>query len=203
MVLAILFAGGLVTRFGYFTPFMIMSSILAAIGAGLLSTVKPDTSTGEWIGYQIIYGVGVGLGFQQPIVAVQAVLPAVDIPVGTAVVVFCQTLGGATFLSVAQNIFFNKLVENLVRLVPALDPMAIAQQGATGITTSVPQDMIPMAKQAHSQSITQVFYVAVALSVLSIFGAMTMGLRLNLNANEEQGKSTSEDEKAQLGATRC
>jgi hypothetical protein len=35
-----------------------------AIAYGLLSTLAPGTSTGKWIGYQIIAGVGRGLGVQ-------------------------------------------------------------------------------------------------------------------------------------------
>lgn len=58
-------AGGCVTQFGYYTPFMILSSCLMAVGAGLLSTFQPDTSSGKWIGYQIIFGAGVGTGMQQ------------------------------------------------------------------------------------------------------------------------------------------
>jgi hypothetical protein len=33
-------------------PLMIVSSVFAAIGAGLLSTLKPDSYHGMWIGYQ-------------------------------------------------------------------------------------------------------------------------------------------------------
>jgi hypothetical protein len=34
---------------------MIVSSVFAAIGAGLLSTLKPDSYHGMWIGYQGFY----------------------------------------------------------------------------------------------------------------------------------------------------
>lgn len=55
-------AGACVTQFGYYTPFMIISSLLMAVGAGLLSTFQPDTGSGKWIGYQVIFGAGVGTG---------------------------------------------------------------------------------------------------------------------------------------------
>lgn len=55
-------AGACVTQFGYYTPFMIISSLLMAVGAGLLSTFQPDTGSGKWIGYQVIFGAGMGTG---------------------------------------------------------------------------------------------------------------------------------------------
>lgn len=77
MVLALVIfsvlAGGLVTKLGYYTPFVYASAVLMSIGAGLLSTFTTETGSPKWIGYQVIYGAGVGLGLQQPLVAVQTV----------------------------------------------------------------------------------------------------------------------------------
>ena len=68
LVLVSVISGIGVTTLGYYTPFMIISSILMAIGVGLMSTWKPDTNHSMWIGYQAIYGLGVGFGMQQPYV---------------------------------------------------------------------------------------------------------------------------------------
>ena len=81
-----------ITTLGYFTPFIILSSILMSIGAGLLSTFRVNTGSGEWIGYQIIAGCGVGLGIQTPIIAIQTVLPLQDVPVGTSIVRKCTSV---------------------------------------------------------------------------------------------------------------
>ncbi|KAI0547956.1 hypothetical protein F4679DRAFT_586065 [Xylaria curta] len=60
VIVASLIPGGLITAFGHSTPFMIFSIVLAAIGSGLLTTWTPNTNTATWIGYQIIFGLGVG-----------------------------------------------------------------------------------------------------------------------------------------------
>ena len=75
LVIASIISGGLVTTFGYFTPFMIFSTVLSSIGVGLLSTWQVSTGHSKWIGYQAVYGIGVGAGMQQGMIAVQAVLP--------------------------------------------------------------------------------------------------------------------------------
>lgn len=54
----------LVQRIGYYLPLSIAGATLAAIGNGLISTFSTSTSTGKWIGYQIILGVGRGIGLQ-------------------------------------------------------------------------------------------------------------------------------------------
>jgi hypothetical protein len=59
-----LLLAGTVGKVGYYLPFGLAGSMLAAVGNGLFTTFKLSTSTGEWIGYQILGGVGRGLGMQ-------------------------------------------------------------------------------------------------------------------------------------------
>lgn len=53
-----------VQRLGYYLPFSIVGAVLTAVGGGLISTYTPQTSTGQWIGYQIILGAGRGFIMQ-------------------------------------------------------------------------------------------------------------------------------------------
>ena len=103
-VLGVISAGALTTRFGYRMPFIFLSLIFMSIGAGLLTTLHVDSTPAHWIGYQILFGLGSGWGFQQTAVAAQTVLALVDIPIGTAIMVFVQLLGGAMFVVIAQNV---------------------------------------------------------------------------------------------------
>ncbi|KAK5723694.1 hypothetical protein LTR15_005393 [Elasticomyces elasticus] len=41
---------------GYYTPFSMISAIFMAVGYGLCSMLSPTSTTGEWIGFQIISG---------------------------------------------------------------------------------------------------------------------------------------------------
>lgn len=47
-----------VTVLGYITPWMLAGTLFMSIGCGLLTTFQTNTSTGTWIGYQIIAGTG-------------------------------------------------------------------------------------------------------------------------------------------------
>ncbi|KAL5335217.1 major facilitator superfamily domain-containing protein [Aspergillus crustosus] len=123
--------GAAVTIFGYYTPFLLASTALAAIGAGLITLYSIDISDAKYIGYQILLGAGTGAGFQVPMIAVQATLKPDDIALGSAAVMFFQTLGGALFLAVAQSLFQNGLIEGIGKHAPGVDPMAIVAAGAT------------------------------------------------------------------------
>lgn len=171
VVMSIL-AGIIVTVIGYYAPFMIIGTVLTSIGFGLLTTFRPDTGSPVWIGYQVLAGAGVGLGMQQPLMAVQTVLDIKDVPTGTSVIVFIQTLGGALFVSIAQNVFTNKLVEYIAAYVPDLDPFLVLATGATSIQTAIPPSFLPGVILAYNDALTRTFLVFAAMSAASTIGSL-------------------------------
>ena len=88
---------------------------------------------------------------------------------------FAQTFGGALFISVAQNVFTNRLLKNLLQNVPTLNPAIVLQTGATSlkhaVTASNPS-LLPGVLTAYNNALVQTYYVSVALAALSIFGAL-------------------------------
>ncbi|KAL8893390.1 MAG: hypothetical protein Q9192_005311, partial [Flavoplaca navasiana] len=94
--------------------------------------------------------------------------------VAAASCIFVQTFGGALFISVAQNIFTNGWINNLVADVPSINPALVLQIGATNLKTSVDPAVIGDVLVAYNAAITKTFYVSVALAALSIFGASAM-----------------------------
>ncbi|KAJ9630828.1 MFS sugar transporter [Taxawa tesnikishii (nom. ined.)] len=174
LVVISMIAGASITKLGYYTPFVIASSVLMTVGAGLLSTFTTHTGHAKWIGYQAMFGFGVGFGMQQPLIAVQTVLPKADIPIGTAIIMFTQTLGGALFISVAQNVFTNKLLSNLKIVVPDLNPAIVLATGATELKNVIPHEYLAGVLTAYNKALTNTFYVSVALAGLSLLGALAL-----------------------------
>lgn len=170
VVVVSILAGGLVTACGYYTPFMIASSIIMTIGAGLLTTLETDSNHSKWIGYQALFGIGLGMGMQQPMIVAQTALKTADIPSGTAIVMFAQTLGGAIFVSVAQNVFQNQLVRNLAHYAPNEDAPKLISAGATMLRTIVSGDALQRVLIAYNAAVVNTFYVAVAMGALSLIG---------------------------------
>jgi cyanate permease len=70
--LAVLSAGQLVTKTQRPAPIIVFTSALAAVACGLFYIFDEGTSTGKWIGYQILGGFAWGGGFQMAINTAQA-----------------------------------------------------------------------------------------------------------------------------------
>lgn len=178
LVVGSIAAGQLVGRIGYYTPLMLASAAIMPIGAGLIYTWNLATSEGAWIGYQILLGIGVGLGMQQGAMAAQTVLAKQDVPMGVSIIMFMQQFSGAIFVSVAQNVFGAALVANLVATIPGLSPMMIVNTGATNLRGIVadPEELREVLV-AYNGALQRVFLVAVVLACLSVFGAAGMQWR--------------------------
>ncbi|CAK5266303.1 unnamed protein product [Mycena citricolor] len=174
LIISSILVGLLVAQVGYYVPFMIASTIIASIGAGLITTLGVSSGHAKWIPYQFIYGLGLGLGQNQPALAAQAVLDIEDVPSGTTIVMFAQTLGGALFISVGQNVFTNKLESGLAKYAAGLDPNLVLSAGATTLRSVVPADKLAGVLLAYSYALQSAYYVAVAMSALSVFGCIAI-----------------------------
>ncbi|OQE40846.1 hypothetical protein PENCOP_c005G03415 [Penicillium coprophilum] len=173
-------ASGLgVSVLGYYTPFMITGSIIMAVGAGLFLKFKVETPMSMWFGFQVIFGAGAGIGIELANIAVQTVLSEKDVSIGTSLVVFARSLGGAIFVSVGQNIFSNHVVAGMRAQVPEIDPSVVLQSGATDLQRTVMQaasgqadDVVTRVLEIYNDAIIQTFVVALALACVSIVGAV-------------------------------
>ena len=173
LVVASIMAGALVQRLGYYVPFMIANGIVMSIGAGLITTFTPSTNHPKWIGYQIIFGFGLGLGMQQANLAAQAVLSRRDASTGIALIMFCQQLGGAVFVSIGQNVFSNELIRGL-RPISGVNPATVVKTGATEIRNVVDVRFLSQVRAAYNGALTKTFTAALAMAALSIIGALCM-----------------------------
>lgn len=165
------------TALGYYTPFMLLSSILMSIFAGLISTFGLDTSLVKFILYSVAFGFATGVAFNTPISAVQTVLSTDDAPLGIAIVLFAQHCGPAVFIAVAQTIFSNQLATNLISVIPNLTPAFVASTGLTEVVGLVPPGKHRQALGQISKSLDQTWYLAVGLTCITLVGSLLMEWR--------------------------
>lgn len=206
IIVSIMSGGFLVGKTGWYNPFMFAPITLGAAGAGLIYTWDVDTSTGKLIGYQILLGVGIGLGIQQAIVAVQAGKD-VDIPSGIALLCFSENFGGAVFVSVAQNLWANKLAENLQHITQ-IDPARVVETGATLINSlSDDPDTVRAIRVAYNDALSQAFLCALILLCIAAIGTFGVDWK-NIKAKPENKEdseqaqdldTTTEIKEAKLG----
>ena len=170
--------GACVEKLGYYTPFMFFGALLEAVAAGLLTTISTNTPYSTFAGFQILFGIGAGISLQQPLVAIQTVLPRVDIPKGLALALLGQTLGCSIFVCVAQAVLTNSLDHGLAA-IHGLSPQLqeIAKTGPAAFGSEVPQDLLPAVLKAYNGAIAATFWVAIALSVVAFLTSIGMEWR--------------------------
>ena len=166
-VFAVILSGALISAIGYYTPFLIVGSAVGIVGFGLFTTLTPQSKTGEWLGYQVLIGIGLGACLQQPYNVAQATLKREDIPIGVTLIAFSNFFSGTLFVAVCQTILTNTLSSGLSRELPGFDVAAIATTGATKIRDLVPQDKLPIVLDVYNGALVKVFYVALALAGLA------------------------------------
>ncbi|KAK1982887.1 major facilitator superfamily transporter [Colletotrichum cereale] len=191
-------SGFTITRIGYYTPVMLVGASTMAVGAGLLTTLEVHSGPGKWIGYQVIYGVGMGMCFQAPNLAAQTVLNIKDVPVGASLMFFSQTLGGSIFISVGQNVLNNELVKR-IRGLPGLEGVDLKGSGATTLT-ELPAAVRGPVLEAYNDALRVVFVVGLVLACSVLIGAAGMEWKSVKKARQATMKAAEDVEAAQAGA---
>ncbi|GKZ94040.1 hypothetical protein AnigIFM59636_007403 [Aspergillus niger] len=178
MIITSIVTGQLISRIGYYTPFLIIGVCLTSIGAGLLTTLDVNTSEAKWIGFQILYGYGLGSSTQINNMAAQTVLSQKDVAIGASLMFFGQQLFGAIFTSVGANVLSNQLAKRLGH-IPGVDvtPRVIQSTGATEVLSLIPEAYRDDALRAYNDSLRVCFQVGLIMACLAIIGALGMEWR--------------------------
>jgi hypothetical protein len=146
-----------------------------AVGYGLLSTLTPTSSAGHWIGYQIIAGIGRGLGMTISLIAIQNNIPPAQMPVAIALLMATQTYFGALFLSFGATIFTNSLRTLLDSNVPGVNADHVAHAGAYAFRRVVSDSDLPAVLWYYAKSIDRVYYMSIGLSIICFFASFGLG----------------------------
>lgn len=196
LTISAILAGVGTQRSGYYTPFLLLGTSIAAVGAGLLTILKVDTTEAQWIGYQIVYGFGLGACFQAPNMAAQTVLPRDEVSIGVSLMLFAQTLFGAIFVSVGQNVLDQQLGTR-VGTISGINVTVeqIEAGGITGLFKTIPPQYHKVLLQVYNASLRVVFVVAVVITCLSVLGSLGMEWRSVKNGEDRPKANLAMPEK--------
>ncbi|KAJ4305330.1 hypothetical protein N0V90_000861 [Kalmusia sp. IMI 367209] len=201
MVVSIMFSGICITKTGIYVPFIFVTVVMVSIAGGLVTLLETDSGTGKWVGYQILYGFGAGCALQIPQIAAQNVNELKDVPTAMAITMFAQNFGPTILLSAGNNILNQKLLTYISDLgVADIDAAAVVKAGATKIRDVVPQQYLGIVLEAYNKALRQTFYVALAMSCATVFGALFVEWRRirGFDGTQEPTKDSLENEKAEV-----
>ncbi|KAK2594521.1 hypothetical protein QQS21_007802 [Conoideocrella luteorostrata] len=179
VTIATILSGAFVSATGRYQPMLVGGGVVATIGAGLLYMLDVDSSTGAWIGYQIVAGAGWGAGFQIPMIAVQGSVPPVDLASATGMLLFFQCIGGAFLVSGSQAAFVNTMVGHVTKTAPQVDLATLVLTGATEIRRAFPSDQQPIVIAGYMSGLKVVFAMCIAATgIATVIGLATRWKKL-------------------------
>ncbi|KAG8860948.1 hypothetical protein FRB91_000144 [Serendipita sp. 411] len=189
IILSAAISGAIINFTGRYIYFLRYATLISAVGAGLLFTLDIHTSSAKLIGYQIIYGLGVGCALQNTVIAIQTEWADRDelIPQATSIVTFFQLMGGILGIAIAGSVFANQLRSSLAIYAPGLDPhIAEAIKNTLSVVSSLRPDQQAQVLMAYVKALNYVFIVSIPTSVLASLSAF---LITDHNVKERGSKS--------------
>ncbi|CAG8758779.1 11592_t:CDS:2, partial [Racocetra persica] len=149
----------------------LIASALTIIGSGLTIIWRENTRYGEYIGYMLIGGIGMGAGFQGTTLCVQGLVEPKDIASVTTLSFFFRSIGGVFGIAMSGAAFNNRLSHELSTLT--LPPSFSTQSVYT--IQSLPPDTRLLVIHAYVLAFQFTFMLFTIYSALMFVTALFMG----------------------------
>lgn len=175
---------------GYYVPMMYIGSMILTAGCALLYTLSIDSNIGTWLGYQLVAGLGLGLGVQVPFIAVQVVVSPDDMPMACALIEFSRCFGGAIGVSIAQNIFSASLLDQL-RQISGIDADSVIEAGAGDLDNAVVLPLVRAVREAYCFAVTRTYLLPIAVAAASV--VCTLGMEWKWIEDDRNPKLGTEE----------
>ncbi|KAJ7624664.1 ABC transporter [Roridomyces roridus] len=173
VVITIIGSGQVVGLTGYYFPFLLAGPVFLAIGSGLLYTLNANSHVARLVGFQILAGIGTGLGMQNCMLAIQAEFKDMPKLIGqaTSMASFVQFLGGTIGLGVAEPVFSSQLTKYLGKYAPDA-PVSIVRESPTAIYTDLAPELIPGVVRSYAEALRIVFVLGVPVAGIALLAAV-------------------------------
>ncbi|KAF5683755.1 fusarin C cluster-transporter [Fusarium circinatum] len=100
-------AGILITKTGKYRIWHFAGFVLMSIACGLFTLLNEHSSTGRWVGFQILFGIGTGVVFTSTLPPILASLPDADVATATGAYTFIRNFGSIWGVAIPAAVFNN------------------------------------------------------------------------------------------------
>lgn len=159
-------AGAALTKWGRYRPLHALSWTCITIGSGVFSLLDAQSSSAEWVIYQMIAAIGIGILLTTSLAAVQAPLADGDVATATATWAFMRSYGGVFGVSVPAAVFNSRFGQLATQRVHDRHVLAHFARGAAyssiskeyilGLPPSVRHAII----ETYTDSLRLVWYIS-------------------------------------------
>ncbi|KAK0370484.1 hypothetical protein CLIM01_12157 [Colletotrichum limetticola] len=202
-------AGGIALKIRFYNPWFFVGPVLMCTAAALYTqfTVS-NTPSSQWIGFQVIQGLGVGFSMQMPSLMVQLALKdrADLLPIGVSLNIFAQFLGATVTQVIAGAIFHARLESQLAsRAALSHDQIQLLYRSGIANVRAIVDKYFPSLfdpiMESYNSAIAQTHFVAVASADVAFFLAFGIewiriegsAIKLGKQDNVEAANPTREE----------
>lgn len=200
----------LLTRFGKYKPLHLAGFALNTIGLGLFTLLDEDSSTSEWVIFQMIVAGGSGLVLNTLLPACQTPLAESDQAATTATWSFVRSFGNIWGVAIPAAIFNSRFSQLSGRIA---DPAIAAQfshgnaysHASAGFLDTFDPHTKAQIVSVYSDSLKQVWQIAIVFSGVSfllVFLEKQIKMRTELETEfgmDEGKKGEQNDNSAEVG----
>ncbi|KAL8878107.1 MAG: hypothetical protein Q9198_004019, partial [Flavoplaca austrocitrina] len=136
--------GFFMAKFGRYTPWYIVGSIITLIGSALMSTIDVNTSDSAIYGYEVLIAFGAGSFVQASFAVIQTIVTPAEMSYGITLMLVAQLSGLTLGLSIAGAVFLNLATNDLSVIltnVPESDIQQLVSGTSSAIFSSLPDDV--------------------------------------------------------------
>ncbi len=172
--------GTMLSKIGRYKPILLIAFALITISYGLFSILDEHSSTGQWVGFQIVGSFGAGLAMPAMLPALLAPLTDKDTALATGTWAFMRSFGITWGVAIAGTVYSNR-AQQLARegaissssTVAAEFMAGRAYQDATRIfLNSLSGETRAQVVSVQSRSLKQSWQVAIAFAGLGFLAVL-------------------------------
>ncbi|KAM7186797.1 MFS general substrate transporter [Naviculisporaceae sp. PSN 640] len=168
-------ASRIIVRSGFVGLFATIAALFTIGSNAAYAFLQVASPPAAYLGYQVLNGVGRGLGMQTQITAINFSLPPADNAVAMAVLMFTQFLTTAIMQVVASVLFLEALKSGLASKVPQVNAAAVIAAGARDFRKVVAAADLPAVLEVYLHAISMVFWLICGLGGLAVVSGLMMG----------------------------
>ncbi|KIW12313.1 hypothetical protein PV08_09590 [Exophiala spinifera] len=171
--------GVFIHRTGQYRPSLWIGSVLLALGTGLYLMLDAESSVGMVIGFEIIGGIGSGLLFEPPLIAIQQGVHQDEVGTATSTQSFIRSMALSLSVIVGGIVFEQSMDIRRTSLIAAGLPPSVVEKLSgknAGANVDVGRNLPPMqdraVKDAFAWSIRNMFIMFTVLGAFNIVASL-------------------------------
>ncbi|EPE33550.1 MFS general substrate transporter [Glarea lozoyensis ATCC 20868] len=179
-----------IMKTGHYIPAVYLGIILTPLGIGLFITFPPATNWIKLIIFQIIGAVGLGLNFEGPLLALQAVVGNKDVAMATATFGFVRSMSNAFSIVIGGVVFANVMARQRPQLGRVLGD-DIAEQLAgdaaanIGVIDGLSESEKVVVKMALLKAVKAMWILYTAFAGTSVIAGL--GMKAHVLSKDNEG----------------